>query len=95
MKSIYRKLKDYIQEGDGVTTSIFGTITSSHVQYSWQDDQGEWQHWTCCGIYGHEKDFLLNYYVRGIVPYYRIVKDKIEVYINVTLSKEIENGKNR
>ena len=89
MKSIYRKLKDYILEEPGSTTVIFGDLMSKYcIYYYYDENKQEWQEWNCNGFYYHEMDFLLNYYVRGITPMYKIEQDRIVSYLAITLSKE-------
>lgn len=87
--SIYRKLKEYIKHEDGCTWSIFGTLMARNVLYVWNEEK-EWFEWTCKGVYGYEKDYLLEYYVTSIEPFYKIEKDKIVPMIKVWLRKEIE-----
>ena len=87
-KNIYRKLKDYIYIGDSVITTIFGDLTSTDVEYHYQDEKGEWCCFVYSGAYHHDHDFLLEYYVGGITPEYRIENNKIVPYLSVTLDKE-------
>ena len=95
--SIYRKLKDYIQHKEGdenhcsSTTLIFGDLMSRECCFDYEDDNGEWREWFGVGIYGHEMDYLLNYYVVGIHPKYKIEKDKIIPFLHITLYKEKPN----
>lgn len=87
-KVIYRRLKDYIKNGKDYTTSIFGTLEDSHLSFWYYDEnKGEYIEWSCNGVYHGEKDFLLNYRVLGIQPYYKIVHDKIVVKLRITLTK--------
>ena len=90
MSSIYRKLKDYVQETSYGYTSIFGTIMDRSCIYSFEDENGECREFNCKGVYGHEYDFLYEYYVRGIVPIYKIEDDKIVPYLRITLGKDDE-----
>ena len=89
-KSIYRKLKDYIYRGDGYSTSIFGNLMSSDCVYSFENPKKESDYieWSCIGIYGHEMDFLLDYYVIGLRAGYKIIKDTIKPVLYVFLDKE-------
>jgi hypothetical protein len=43
------------------------------------------------GTYRGEFDFLLEYYVKGILPRYRIEDNQIIPYLHITLSKESDN----
>lgn len=88
MKIIYRKLKDYIQKNDIGSTLIFGNLMSRDCCYVYEDDKGEWHEWFGMGVYGHQMDFLLNYYVVGIFPKYKIEKDTIVPYLKIVLYKE-------
>lgn len=90
-KIIYRKLKDYIQETDSGTTSIFGTLHDSRNIYYYEDENGEWKEYNCCGSYCKgEMEHLLDYYVVGIYPRYEIIKDKIVVKLGIVLKKELK-----
>jgi len=86
-KTIYRKLKDYIYVGEYCTTTIFGSLLSTNVEWCWEDDNNVWHEWSCSGVYSKEMDFLLEYYVVGIHPYYKIQNDCIKPYLRITLSK--------
>lgn len=90
MKTIYRKLKDYIYKGDGYSTSIFGNLMSSDCIYNYENPnkKGEYVEWRYFGLYGREMDFLLDYYVIGIHPIYNIVKNEIKPMLHISLSKE-------
>lgn len=90
-KSIYRKLKDYIAKTESGSTLIFGDLMSRDCCYCYEDKNGEWQDWFGVGFYGHEMDYLLNYYVVGIHPKYKIEKDKIIPYLHIILYKEKPN----
>ena len=88
-ESIYRKLKDYIQQNENGTTSIFGTLYDSRNIYYYQDNEENWLEYNCCGSYSKgEMEHLLNYYVVGIHPLYEIVKDKIIVKLGITLKEK-------
>ena len=76
-KTIYRKLKDYIKHEDGCITHIFGDFMSRECRFDYEDKNGKWQEWFGVGVYGHEMDFLLDYYVAGVNPKYKIERDKI------------------
>ena len=95
-KYIYRKLKDYIYEGEdnGVeyTTVIFGNLTSSNCIFSYENPnkKGEWVEHEPNGVNLHNVDFLLNYYVVGISPSYKIIKHTIKPMLHITLRKDIE-----
>lgn len=86
--SIYRKLKDYINKTESGSTLIFGDLMSRDCCYCFKDEKGEWHEWFGVGIYWHEMDYLLNYYVVGIHPKYKIEKDRIIPYLHITLYKE-------
>lgn len=88
MKTIYRKLKDYIAKTESGSTFIFGDLMSRDCCYCYKDKNGEWHDWFGVGIYGHEMDFLLNYYVVGISAKYKIERDKIVTYLQIILYKE-------
>lgn len=90
MKNELKKLRQFIYQCDDCVFSIFGTLMDRDVEFVYEDENGEWQHWTCCGIYGGEKDFLLDYYVAGIRPEYKIKDDKIILYLKVILHKTKE-----
>lgn len=86
---IYRKLKDYISEKGNCITSIFGTLMDSKNEFHYEKD-GEWKTFNCVGSYYGNYDFLLDYYVAGIYPAFKIVDDRIVVYLSITLYKEIK-----
>lgn len=88
MKSIYRKLKDYIHNDEYTITTIFGDLMSINLEFHYQDEKGEWIDYRPSGAYYHECDFLLEYYVCGIHPEYRIENNKIIPYLSITLDKE-------
>lgn len=84
---IYRKLKDYIHtEHDDITTTkvIFGDLTSTDCEFYYDGKT-----YRPSGIYYGAMDFLLEYYVVGIRPTYRIENDRIDVYLRITLRKEV------
>lgn len=94
MKNIYRKLKDYIDvdESDGVTTitTIFGNLMSSECVYCFKNEEtDQYTEYQYEGRSYGEMDFLLNYYVKGIHPFYKIKNDRIIPILRITLSKEI------
>ena len=91
MKSIYRKLKDYICEENNSITSIFGTFYNNDCIYCYiEKKSNEWVDWSCNGSYNHEKDFLLDYYVVGIFPTYVIKQNHIIPKLQITLKKDKE-----
>lgn len=90
MLTIYRKLKDYMYEDDNSIRSIFGTLMSSNCVYNYKDSNGNYIDWSCRGIYNKDKDFLLDYYVVGIWPCYKIKDDKIIAFNVITLKSEEE-----
>lgn len=83
-KSIFRKLKDYDNLGKNNIT-IFN-LMDRDCEF-WYDGKT----YKPCGVYSGEYDFLLEYYVKGIIPKYKIENDKIIPYLRVTLSKESDN----
>ena len=88
MKSIYRKLKDYIRKENHGTTSIFGTLYDNDCVYVYEDEETkEWKEWSCSGGYNHQKDFLLNYYVVSIFPTYVIKENRIIPKLQINLRK--------
>lgn len=87
-KSIYRKLKDYIQKTESGKAIIFGDLMSSDCCYHFEDKNGKWHEWRGVGVYGGEMDFLYDYYVAGIFATYKIEKDTIVPYLQITLCKE-------
>lgn len=89
--SIYRKLKDYISIRENGRTLIFGDLMSRDCCYCFEDEKGEWHEWFGAGIYGHEMDYLLNYYVVGIHPKYKIEINTIISYLQIILYKEKPN----
>ena len=87
---IYRKLRDYIYDDSNFRTSIFGDIMSDWCIFVYKEND-EWKEWTCRGIYCGEKDFLLDYYVRGIFPVYKIEQqERIVPYLRIILGKDNE-----
>ena len=89
-KTIYRKLKDYIYEGESGCTIIFGDLMDSNCVFNYEDTkkEGHYIDYRCVGLYYRDMDFLLNYYVIGIHARYRIERDTIKPYLYVVLSKE-------
>ena len=87
---IYRRLRDYIHRNGQIVSVIFGTLETRDCTFAYQGANGIWEEWTCSGVYAHEKDFLLDWFVTGIVPKYRIERDKIIPYLQITLRKGIE-----
>lgn len=87
---IYRRLRDYIHRDDRVMSVIFGDLESRDCSFAYQGANGAWETWSCSGVYSHEKDFLLDYFVAGIAPKYRIERDKIIPYLQITLRKGAE-----
>lgn len=85
---IYRKLKDYIDKTENGSTSIFGDLMSTDCCYSYKDEKGTWRDLFGTGYYDSDMDFLLNYYVVGMFPKYKIEQDKIIPYLKVILYKE-------
>lgn len=84
MKTIYRKLRDYISEEGSVTTYIFATLTDVDNEFYYDG-----KIYRPKGRYRKEYDFLLDYYVCGIAPKYEIVCDKIIPYLTITLCREV------
>ncbi len=92
-KSIFRKLKDYIQveekQGLTTTTSIFGTLRDTDCRFRYTDKNGT-NTYIPNGMYDSSMDFLLEYYVVGIFPNYELKDNKIKPYLLVCLRKDIE-----
>lgn len=84
---IYRRLRDYMHKDGQVVSVIFGSLESRDCSFAYQGANNAWETWSCSGVYAHEKDFLLDYFVAGIVPKYRIERDKIIPYLQITLRK--------
>ena len=85
---MFRKLKDYQIDLDDRTR--LEIIPFRECEFKYQTEDG----YKSCVITGFnygQFDFLLEYYVKGILPAYKIVKDKIIPYLIVTLDKEINN----
>lgn len=85
---IYRKLKNYIHTEHNIITTtkvIFGNLMSMDCEYYYDG-----KIYRPSGVYSGEYDFLLEYYVAGIRPAYKIEDDKIIPYLSVTLRKEVE-----
>lgn len=92
-KGHFHQLKEYINVGkDGL--NIFGNLTDRECEFSFQNpkitDRVEFKTYRPSGCYAGEYDFLLDYYVHGILPKYRIENDRIIPYLHITLSKEGE-----
>ena len=94
---IYRKLKTYIKETEKGITCIFGDLMSIDVKYVYNQrivkkdflhTEIEEDSYMCNGIYNNDHDFLLEYYVVGIFPEYKIDNSKIIPYLKVALLKE-------
>ena len=87
---IYRKLKDYIhtEYDNNITTTklMFGDLMSTDCEFYYDGKT-----YQPSGIYDDTMDFLLDYYVVGIRPAYRIKYDKINAYLRITLRKEVED----
>ena len=81
---IYKKLREYIEDNGTGRTIIFGDLISTDCEF-WYDGKT----YAPTGAYRGEYDFLLDYYVMGISPQYKIVDDKIIPYLHITLSKEL------
>ena len=78
----FHKLRDFMDVGkDGVT--ILGTFNSMDCEFCYDGKS-----YIPSGSYHYDKEFLLDYYVHGVIPKYKIVNDKIIPYITITLSKE-------
>ena len=84
---IYRKLKDYVCEEKSSIFSIFGNLMSRDCEYHYNKGD-EWLTYIPSGTYYGEYDFLLEYYVVGIFPMYRIKDNRIEPYLKICLSKD-------
>lgn len=76
----FRKLKEYDNLGKN-NTMIFN-LMDTDCEF-WYDNKT----YRPSGFYSGEYDFLLEYYVRGIMPMYRIENNKIIPYLHITLSK--------
>ena len=85
---ISRKLKNYISEEERSIFSIFGNLMSRDCEYHYNKGD-EWLVYKPQGTYSGEYDFLLEYYVVGIFPMYRIKDDKIEPYLKICLNKNL------
>lgn len=85
----FRKLKEYSNLGK-YNVTIFNLMdTTCEFWYDDKTYRPGGSYWYKDGI--GEYDFLLEYYVVGIIPKYRIENDKIIPYIHITLKKEVEN----
>ena len=87
---IYRRLRDYMHKDGQVVSVIFGTLETRDCSFAYQGANNAWETWSCSGVYAHEKDFLLDYFVTGIAPKYKIEHDKIVPYLQITLRKGAE-----
>lgn len=90
-KGHFHQLKEYINVGkDGL--NIFGSLTDRDCEFSFRNpkitDGVEFKTYRPTGCYSGEYDFLLDYYVHGIIPKYRIKNNRIIPYLHITLSKE-------
>ena len=79
----FRKLKEYNDLGKHGVTIL--DLMDRDCEF-WYDGKT----YRPSGTYGGSHDFLLEYYVKGIKPMYRIEDDKIIPYLHITLSKEEE-----
>ncbi len=98
MENKFHKLRDYINVGkDGV--NIFGNLTSTDCIFRYKDGD-TYINYHPCGIYGGERDFLLDYYVVSIIPDYIVTEFEdfsrhhtnttIKPVLYINLKKEIE-----
>ena len=91
-KGHFHQLKEYINVGDD-GLNIFGDLMDRECEFSYPnpktDDMLDFVTYRPSGYYSGERDFLLDYYVKGIMPKYRIEDDKIIPYLHITLSKEV------
>ena len=85
-KSIFRKLKDYIQVEDTGCTMIFGNLRSTDCAYAYDGKV-----YMPNGIYDNSKEFLLDYYVVGIFPKYKVEDNQIKPFLYVVLRKDIKD----
>ena len=77
----FKKLKEY--DNLGINKVSILTLMNTDCEF-WYDNKI----YKPSGIYRGEYDFLLEYYVKGINPMYRIENNKIIAYLYVILSKE-------
>lgn len=80
----FRKLKEYDNLGKNNVTIL--NLMDMRCEF-WYDGKS----FRSSGIYHGEYDFLLEYYVKGISPEYKIEDNKIIPYLRITLSKESDN----
>ena len=78
---IYRKLRDYIKVEDHVISVIFGDLLSMDCEYHYKD-----LIYTPTGIDNGDHDYLLDKYVHGVRPAYKIINNKITPYLKIWLS---------
>ena len=81
--SNFRKLKEYSNLGTDNITIL--DLMRRDCEY-WYDGKT----YKPSGLYYGQYDFLLEYYVKGIMPQYKIENDKIIPYLHITLSKNGE-----
>lgn len=81
MLNNFRKLKEYDHLGENNVSIL--SLETLHCIF-WYDGNT----YQYSGVYDGEYDFLLEYYVEGIKPIFRIENSKIVPYLFVTLSKE-------
>lgn len=84
MPNKFRKLKEYSNLGKDSVTIL--NLMDRTCEF-WFDGKI----YKPSGYYNGSYDFLLEYYVVGIVPMYRIEDNTIIPYMHITLRKEIEN----
>jgi hypothetical protein len=89
-KNIYRKLKDYICKDDNVITSVFGNLDDPTCLFTYLDEKGNVIEYSRVYQNSSKYQFLLDYYVAGIWPKYKIIDDKIKPYLKIYLKKRIE-----
>lgn len=76
----FKKLKEY--DNLGINKVSILTLMDTDCEF-WYDDKI----YKPSGYYCGEYDFLLEHYVKGIKPMYRIEDNKIIPYLHITLSK--------
>ena len=85
----FRKLKEYDNLGKNNITIL--NLMDMRCEFRYKNYQtNEWQSYIPSGTYRGEYDFLLEYYVVGIFPMYKIENNKIIPYMRITLRKEVE-----
>lgn len=82
--SLFRRLKTYDNLGKNNVTIL--SLTDINCEF-WYDGKK----YKPSGYYDGSYDFLLEYYVKGIRPMYRIEDNKIIPYLRIILSKESDN----